>query len=72
MVRNISLIQAYEIMFTDYPDVVNVKELSKMLGICSRKAYDLIGNGSIPTIPCSKSYKIAKLDIIEYLLKAQN
>ena len=72
MVRNITLTQAYEIMFTGYPDVVNVKELSKMLGICSKKAYDLIRSGSIPTIPCSKSYKIAKLDIIEYLLNNQN
>lgn len=72
MVRNITLAQAYEIMFTDYPDVVNVKELSKMLGICSKSAYVLIRNGSIPTIPCSKSYKIAKLDIIKYLLNVQN
>ena len=72
MVRNITLTQAYEIMFTDYPDVVNVKGFSKMLGICSKKAYDLIRSGSIPTIPCSKSYKIAKLDIIEYLLNTQN
>lgn len=71
MVRNLTLIQAYEIMFTDYPDVVNVKDLSKMLGICTKKAYHMIRSGVIPTIPCSKCYKIAKFDIIEYLLNTQ-
>ena len=72
MIKDITLIQAYAVMFTDYPDVVNVRELCKMLGICSKKAYELIRSGSIPTIPCSKSYKIAKLDIIAFLLKEQN
>lgn len=72
MVRNLTLTQAYEILFTDYPDVVNVKELSKMLGICTKKAYQMIRSEAIPTIPCSKCYKIAKLDVIEYLLNTQN
>ena len=35
MDKNISISEAYELMFRDYPDVINIKELSEMLGICS-------------------------------------
>ena len=68
--KNISLTEAYEIMFKDYPDVVNIKELSEMLGICSKKAYELVRSGAIPVLPCSKCYKIAKLDVIGYMLNS--
>lgn len=65
---NISATEAYNIIFTDYPDVVGIKEASKMLGVCSKKVYQLINNGEIPIIPCCKTYRIAKLHIIEYLI----
>ncbi|MBQ2823761.1 MAG: helix-turn-helix domain-containing protein [Oscillospiraceae bacterium] len=68
--KNISITEAYEIMFKDYPDVVNIKELSEMLGICSKKAYELVHSGAIPVLPCSKCYKIAKLDVIGYMLNS--
>ena len=68
--KNISITEAYEIMFKDYPDVVNIKELSEMLGICSKKAYELVRSGTIPVLPCSKCYKIAKLDVIGYMLNS--
>ena len=68
--KNISITEAYEIMFKDYPDVVNIKELSEMLGICSKKAYELVRSGVIPVLPCSKCYKIAKLDVIGYMLNS--
>ncbi len=70
MDKNISISEAYNLMFTEYPDVVNIKELSQMLGICSKKTYELVRSGVIPVIPCSKSYKIAKLDIIKYMLRS--
>ena len=68
--KNISITEAYEIMFKDYPDVVNIKELSEMLGICSKKAYELVRSGAIPVLPCSKCYKIAKLNVIGYMLNS--
>lgn len=49
--NKITLTQAYDIIFKDYPDVVGVKELSVMLGICSKKVYELLRIGKIPAIP---------------------
>ena len=38
----------YEVMFTDYPDIVNVAQVQSMLKISRHLAYELIGDGYIP------------------------
>ena len=40
----------YEVMFTDYPDIVNVAQVQAMLGISRHLAYALIGDGDIPQL----------------------
>ncbi len=67
--NDITMTQAYDVMFKNYPDVVGVKELSSMLGICSKKVYELIHSGAISVIPCGKVYKAAKISVIDYILK---
>ncbi len=37
--------ELYEMMFPDYPDIVTVAQLQRMLGIRRHLAYDLIGGG---------------------------
>ena len=39
---------AYKMLFTDYPDVVNVEQMCEMLGgICDKTAYKLLKSGKI-------------------------
>ena len=38
----------YEVMFTNYPDIVNVAQVQAMLGISRHLTYALIGGGDIP------------------------
>ena len=38
----------YEVMFTEYPDIVNVAQVQSMLKISRHLAYELIGDGYIP------------------------
>ena len=55
-------------MFEDYPDIVNVDGLCKMLGGISRKlAYRLLINQEIKSVRIGRSYKIPKICVIEYL-----
>ena len=55
-------------MFEDYPDVVDVDDLCKMLGGISRKlAYRLLNNHDIKSVRIGRSYKIPKIYVIEYL-----
>ena len=61
--------EAYKVMFTEYGDVVTPKELAKMLGIGMKSTYALIQSGVIPKIPCGRAIKVAKLEVIKYVLQ---
>lgn len=55
-------------MFAEYPDVVDVEQLCKMLGGISRKlAYRLLASGELRCVRIGRSYRIPKLCVIEYL-----
>ena len=55
-------------MFSEYPDVVDVEMLCKMLGGISRKlAYRLLASGELRSVRIGRSYRIPKLCVIEYL-----
>ena len=54
-------------MFQNYPDVVNVAQLQKMLGIGRNTAYELLKNNMIKSIRIGRVHKIPKANIIKYL-----
>ena len=56
-------------MFENYPDVVEVDDLRKMLGGTSKKlAYRLLSDQEIRSVRVGRAYKIPKICVIEYLL----
>ena len=56
-------------MFENYPDVVEVEDLRKMLGgISKRLAYNLLAEQEIRSVRVGRAYKIPKICVIEYLL----
>jgi excisionase family DNA binding protein len=58
----------YNLMFSNYPDVVNFKQMKEMLGnIGSTLAYKLLRKNTIKSIKVGRAYKIPKNNIIEYL-----
>ena len=62
-------VKACETMFAEYPDVVGIEEIRKMLGIGREKAYSLVKSGELKRIPCSRSIKVPKVSVIDYLLR---
>ncbi len=57
----------YGLMFTSYPDLVNIKQLKEMLGIGINLAYRLVRNKTIPSVKVGREYKIPKRNVIYYL-----
>lgn len=56
-------------MFENYPDVVEVDDLRKMLGGISKKlAYRLLSDQEIRSVRVGRTYKIPKICVIEYLI----
>ena len=63
LIRMISLYR----MFRDYPDVVTVEQMSRMLGISDKTAYALLRDNKIEHFKVGRTYKIPKIHILSYL-----
>lgn len=57
----------YGLMFTSYPDLVNINQLKEMLGIGINLAYRLVRYKTIPSVKVGREYKIPKRNVIYYL-----
>ena len=59
---------AYKLLFTEYPDVVNVEQMCEMLGgICDKTAYRLLKSGEIKSFIVGRHYRIPKFNFLGYL-----
>lgn len=56
-------------MFSEYPDVVGVDEITRMLGVSRKQVYKILRKGRIAVIRCDRSYKAAKVSVIKYVLQ---
>ena len=59
--------EKYEIMFTSYPDLVDINQLSEMLNIGSTLTYRLLKENAIKSMKIGRQYKIPKINVIDYL-----
>ena len=60
----------YNLLFKDFPDVVDVKQLKKMLPNTGKnKIYKLLKNGEIYSKRIDKKYKIPKVSVISYIMQ---
>jgi len=56
-------------MFNNYPDVVTVKDLCKMLNIGRNNAYEFIRSGEITSLKIGRQIRISKQSIIDFISK---
>lgn len=67
-----NLKENYSLIFTNYPDIVDISQMRKMLGnIGITLAYKLLKQKRIKSVKIGRGYRIPKSCIIEYLLKTQ-
>ncbi len=57
-------------IFKEYPDVVTVADIMKMLGIGRNIAYGILKSGAIKTVKIGKKYIIPKQSVINFLAAA--
>jgi excisionase family DNA binding protein len=57
----------YNIVFKDYDDVLNVKEVGEILGYSTKTVYKILHNGSLKSIQKSRMFRIPKKHLMEYL-----
>ena len=64
--------ETYTLMFTDYPDIVNLTQMRKMLGgISNSLAYRMLREKKIKSKKVGRQYKIPKVNVIKYVMTEQ-
>ncbi len=66
--RKSELRELYQMMFPDYPDIVNIPQLQNMLGVSRHLAYDLINDGYIKGLKIGNAFRIPKVNVIEFVM----
>ena len=54
-------------MFEDYPDVVDVQQMSQMLGISTKTAYKLLRANNIQHLKIGRIYNIPKISVLRFI-----
>ena len=62
--------EAYDKLFSKYPDVVTVKDVSEMLGLGIRNTYKLFSDGKLHSLNCCKRILVTKMEVINYALQS--
>ena len=64
--------ETYTLMFTDFPDIVNLVQMRKMLGgISNTLAYRMLIEKKIKSKKVGREYKIPKVNVIKYIMTEQ-
>ena len=53
--------------FKDYPDVLTVREVAKLLGVSTKLVYKLLKEQAFQSIRIGREHKIAKVNLIDYI-----
>ena len=54
-------------VFNDYPDVLDVGIIAKMLGISKSTVYELIHNDQIKGFLIGRKFRVLKKEVIKYI-----
>ena len=63
----ISQEKACRIMLRDYPDIMNIEQVSQILGVSTKTGYKLIKDGELCCMKVGRTYRIPKVHLLEYL-----
>ena len=61
--------ELYRMMFQEFPDVMSMKEVCKILGISTKTGYKLIADGQLHALKVGRSYRVPKIYLYTYLCK---
>jgi len=59
--------ELYLAVFREYPDVMDVKQASSLLGVSTKTVYKIIAGGSLSALKVGREFRIPKLNVIRYL-----
>lgn len=64
---NFSTKDAYTVMLKDYPDVMDIDQMSAALGVSKKTGYKLLQKGAVTYMKVGRCYRIPKAHLLTYL-----
>ena len=58
--------ELYKTVFKDYPDVMDVKQVSHLLDVSTKTVYKLIRDGSLSSLKVGREFRIPKVELMRY------
>jgi excisionase family DNA binding protein len=59
--------EIYRVVFKDHPDVMNVKQVSKLLGVSTKTVYRLLRDEIIPSLKIEREFRVPKVNVMKYV-----
>lgn len=59
--------EIYRIVFKDYPDLMNVKDVSGLLEVSTKTVYALIKAGKLHSTKVGREFRVPKYELLRYL-----
>ena len=63
----ISQKEAYRLMLREYPDILNIHQMSELLGVSNKTGYKLLRAGKINCMKVGRTYRIPKAHVLTFL-----
>ena len=64
---NLSTQEIYRIVFKESPDILDVKQVSKLLGVSTKTVYKLLRDGTLDSLKIGREFKIPKVNVMKYV-----
>ena len=59
--------EIYHSVFKEYPDVLDVKQVGKLLGVSTKTVYSLLREGTIDSLKIGREFRIPKVNVMRYV-----
>lgn len=64
---SISTQEIYLTVFNDYPDVLDVAQVSQLLGVSKKTVYRLLHNNAMESLKIGREYRVPKVNVMKYV-----
>ena len=64
---DLSTQELYKSVFKEYPDILDVKQVSTLLGVSTRVVYRLLNTGSLISLKVGREFRVPKVNVMKYV-----
>ncbi len=59
--------EAYTVMLKSYPDVLDIHQISEVLGVSTKTSYRLLHEGFISFLKIGRNYRVPKAHLLSFI-----